>query len=110
MPWTRVVAQLQAGSDVEVHPQGKILGQKPKWPQRSTGNKVLDARYQVHAPAEIILANALPEAVRAELLTADPPVHIINDTVLWTRTLNVKDAALLTRIIQTCARVAAAFT
>lgn len=109
MPWTRVVAQLPASPGVEVHPQGKTFGQKPKWPQRPTGNAALDSQYQVHAPDEINLNDALPEAVRAELLTADPPVHIINDTVLWARARNVKDSALLTQVIQTCARVAAAF-
>ena len=108
MPWTRVIAQLSSNPGVEVHPKGVTFGQKPELPRQTSGNPEFDARYQLHVPPDTNLDTVLPEAVRTELLAANPRVHIISDTVLWAQVRNVKEADLLIRAIRTTTRVAAA--
>ena len=108
-PWTRVQAQLPVPAQVQVRSRHQKLDEKIEWPVRETGDPNFDQKYELFMAEDVALDIALPIAVREALMTANPPVHVVNNAALWTRVKIVRDAELLQNVILSCSRVAAAF-
>ena len=108
-PWTRVRAQLPLSPQVQVRPRHQTVDVETIWPTRPTGDPAFDQQYELFMPDTAALDETLPPPVRDALLTADPPVHVLNDVVLWTRIKIVRDPELLKDAVCSCARLAAAF-
>lgn len=109
-PWTRARAQLKRRPQVQVQHKGQKYGGEITYPSRPTGDVTLDDRYTIFMPDNVSLDEALPPSVRTALLEADPPVHVLNNVVMWTkRGVENSDSQLLIKALQSCAHVAAAF-
>lgn len=107
-PWTRVRADLPFPTSLQVRWRGQEVGTEIVWPARPTGDAAFDEKYELFLLEGVPLAEALPDAAREALVAADPPVHILEDAVLWTRPRTTRDAQLLTNAVTSCVRVAKA--
>ena len=107
-PWTRVRAQLTQAPPLQVRARTHEVANKPPWPTVSSGDPSFDAKYELFLPEKMKVEEGLKTAVSSALLAADPPVHILNNVVLWTQVHVVRDADLLRRADESCANVAAA--
>lgn len=107
-PWTRVRAQLTQPPPLQVRARTHKVADEPPWPSVPSGNPAFDAKYELFLPEGVAVEEGLKTAVSAALLAADPPVHILNNVVLWTQVRVVRDATLLQHAVESCANVAAA--
>ena len=107
-PWTRVRAQLTQPPPLQVRARTHKVADKPPWPSVPSGDAAFDAKYELFLPEEVGVEAGLKTAVSAALLAADPPVHVLNNVVLWTQVRVVRDAALLQQAVEACVNVAAA--
>lgn len=107
-PWTRVRAQLPEPPQVQVRSRHQKYGKKIEWPRRETGDPAFDQKYELFLPEGATLDIALPSAVREALMAADPPVHILNNVVLWTQAKTGHSPELVKNAVRSCARVASA--
>ncbi|MCA9929907.1 MAG: hypothetical protein KC419_15595 [Anaerolineales bacterium] len=107
--WTRVRAQLEDTPLIQVRVRQQQYDVEQHWQPVKTGDAVFDEKFELFVAEHTPLEKALPQSVKEALLAADPPVHILNNVVLWTKLRVVRDPELLTKACESCAAVAAAF-
>jgi len=107
-PWTRVRAQLPKTPPLQARSRHQKTSDRIDWPPRETGDPAFDQKYELFVPADTVLEEALTPALKEALMMADPPVHILNNVVLWTKVKTVKDPKLLERVVRSCVSVASA--
>ena len=107
-PWTRVRAQLPEAPQIQVRSRHQKYGSKIEWPKRETGNPAFDQKYELFMLETADLDEALPPRVLNALLTADPPVHILKNVVLWSKAKTGHSPELLKNAVQSCVNVASA--
>ncbi len=107
-PWTRVRAQLPQQPQVQVRARHQKIGETIAWPARETGNPAFDQKYEIFIPEDTAMDEVLPPPAQEALMAADPPVHILNNVVLWTKAKTGHSPELLKNAVRSCARVAAA--
>ena len=105
---TRVRAQLPATPPLQVRSRHQKSRHQIDWPSRATGDPAFDQKYELFIPEDAALDEVLPPPLKEALLTADPPVHILNNVVLWTQAKTVKDPKLLEKVVRSCVGVALA--
>ena len=107
-PWTRVRAQLPEAPQIQVRSRHQKYGEKIEWPKRETGNPTFDQKYDLFMPESASLDEALPPPVRDALIAADPPVHILNNVVLWSKAKTWHSPELFKNAVHSCVSVASA--
>jgi hypothetical protein len=107
-PWTRVRAQLPEPPSIQVRSRHQKYGKKIEWPLRKTDDPAFDQKYELFMPESSSIDEALPPLVRDALMAADPPVHILNNVVVWSKAKTGHSPELVKNAVWSCVRVASA--
>lgn len=108
--WTRVRAQLDDPPQIQVRSRQQKHKVGDDWQSVKTGNPAFDDVYELFVPNGVSPKEVFPKSVELALLAANPPVHIMNNVVLWTKLRVVRDPDLLVSACESCSRVAAALS
>jgi len=106
--WTRIRAQLPGKINFQVRSKHQKYGKPCEWPLHKTGDAEFDKKFELFAPEGVRLNEVFPAGVKAALLAAPQPVHVINNAAWWSQRRVCRNAETLETAIRSCAQVAAA--
>ena len=106
--WILIRAHLTGSPSFQLRSRHQKRDEPIQWPPRTLGDPDFDTKFELFAPESANVSVVLPPAVKNAILSAEQPVHILDDTVMWTKARSTRDADLLINAIASCVAVARA--